>query len=87
MTTQEIKTAIDTFGRNNITSNSVIELKNGQFEIKNTHHFQANQVSLMDCVFDFSRDFNNEEIESILPEINSLIETSKSFDLIGLHNS
>lgn len=44
----------------------------------------ANQVSLMDCVFDFSRNFNDTAIEALLPELNSMIETSKTHDILEL---
>ena len=82
MTIQDVKTEIDKFGRNNITSDSVIEIINGNIELKNAKRFLRNQVSLMDCVFDFSRNFNDSVIESILPCLNSMIETSKTTCLL-----
>ena len=84
MTTQEVKKAIDNFGRNNLCADTVIEIKNGKIELKNTDNFTANQVSLMDCIFDFSRNFNDTAIEAILPELNSMIETSKTTDILRL---
>jgi len=84
MNTQDVKTAIDNFGRDNWNSNTVIEIKNGKIEVKNTDNFMANQVSLMDCVFNFSRNFNDTAIEAILAELNSMIETSKTHDILEL---
>lgn len=82
MTTQDVKTAIDNFGRNNMNADTVIEVKNGNIELKNTSNFLANQVSLMDCVFDFSRNFNDTVIEGLLSGLNSMIETSKTTCLL-----
>ena len=82
MTTQDVKKAIDNFGRNNMNGDTVIEVKNGSIELKNTNNFLANQVSLMDCVFDFSRGFNETTIESLLSGLNSMIETSKTTCLL-----
>lgn len=87
MNIEDIKTAIDDFGRNNMCSDTVIEIKKGEIELKNVQSFDPSQICLMDCVFDFSRNFNDTAIGAILPELNSLIETSKQFDLIELHNS
>ena len=84
MNVQDVKIAIDNFGRNNWCSDTVIEIKNGKIELKNVNKMLVNQISLMDCVFDFSRNFNDTVIESILPELNSLIETSKTCDLLEL---
>lgn len=78
MTTQDVKIAIDNFGRNNWNTDTVIQVKNGGIELKNTSDFLANQVSLMECVFDFSRNFNDTAIEALLPCLNSMIETSKT---------
>ncbi len=78
MTTQDVKAAIDNFGRNNWNDSTVIEIANGNTEVKNTNKFMANQVSLMDCVFDFSRNFNDTAIEALLPCLNSMIETNKT---------
>jgi hypothetical protein len=84
MKLQDLKAAIDTFGRNNCGADTVIEVKNGEIELKNTDNFMANQVSLMDCVFDFSRNFNDTAIEALLPELNSMIETSKTQGILEL---
>lgn len=84
MTVQDVKLAIDKFGRNNCNPSTVIEVKNGEIELKNTENFMANHISLMDCVFDFSRNFNNTAIEALLPELNSMIKTSKTHDILEL---
>lgn len=85
MTNQDVKAAIDNFGRNNFCSDTVIEIKNGKIELKNVDNFLANQVSLIDCVFDFSRNFNDTVIDSILSGLNSMIKTSKEYDILDLY--
>jgi hypothetical protein len=78
ITAQDVKNAIDGFGRNNWDDSAVIEVKNGNIEVKNANSFMANHVSLMDCVFSFSRNFNDAAIESLLPCLNAMVERSKT---------
>jgi len=78
MNIQDVKQSIDKFGRGNITEETVIEVKEGRIKLRNKDEFLANQVSLMDCVFEFSRNFNDSIMENLLPVLNIMIERSKT---------
>ena len=87
MNLQDVKNLINEFGRNDICDDSVIEITNDNTVIKNVDNFNPNHISLMDVVFDFSRNFNDNVINSFLTELNVLIELSKTNDIIKLHNA
>ena len=85
MNLQDVKTAIDKYGRNNFSDATVIEIKEGKIEVKQSENLLHNQLSLIGCVFDFSRDFNDSQIESLLPELNILINISVKHNINDLY--
>ena len=79
MTREEFIKMIDDHDRNSITSESVLIINDGQVKIGSNPKsvLNENEVSLHEVLFDFSRNFNNEAIDRILPEINILLNQNK----------
>jgi hypothetical protein len=84
MILQEFKDTVDRHGRNEITSDSVMVVENGSVTIINTDDFVLNSVSINEVVWNFSRNFNDTAIETLLPCLNRMIEQSKRVDLLTL---
>lgn len=86
MKAKDLKKIIEDYGRNNITGDSVLIIEDGKVRIGSNPKsvLKENEVSLNEVIFDFSRNFNERVIESILPEINILLshddDKKKSID-------
>ena len=80
LTSDQLKTFITNYGVCNINSISVIIVgENGaiSFGCNQKSRLEDNEISLHECVFPFFGTFNDDAIESILPELNSLIRNSR----------